>query len=90
MNKHVYTIANKFEFGVKQSLTLHGIEFYIIAWWFYVEKEFKDNKGTIRRTDNTMAKRTRLHIKLKIEQYEPTENRGWSQVIQKGEQFLLH
>jgi hypothetical protein len=31
-----------------------------------------------------------LHIKLKIEQHDPTKNWGWTQVLRKGKQFLLH
>jgi len=31
-----------------------------------------------------------LHRKLKIEQHEPTTNRGWTQVLRKSKQFLLH
>ena len=46
-----------------------------------------------------MSKRTRtkaqtkiyktLHIKLKIEQQEPTKNWGFIQVFRKGKQFIL-
>jgi hypothetical protein len=48
---------------------------------------------------NTMVKRKRtkgqttiyktVHIKLKMEQHEPTKNRGLTPVLSKGKQFLL-
>ena len=31
-----------------------------------------------------------LHRKLKIEQHKPFKNWGWSRVLRKGNQFLLH
>jgi hypothetical protein len=31
-----------------------------------------------------------LHRKLKIEQHETTKNQGWTQLLRKGKQFLLH
>jgi hypothetical protein len=40
-----------------------------------------------------MAKRKRttiLHIKLKIVQHKSHQNRGWTQVLWTGRQFLLH
>ena len=41
-----------------------------------------------KRTDNDLQKT--LHRKLKIEQHEPTNNRGWTPELRKGKQFLLH
>ena len=51
-----------------------------------------------QRTDNTMTKRKimqtaiykTLHRKPNIEQHEPTKHLGWTLVIWKGKQFLLH
>jgi hypothetical protein len=34
--------------------------------------------------------RSTKHIKLKIEYNEPPKNRGWTQVVRKIKQFLLH
>jgi hypothetical protein len=31
-----------------------------------------------------------LDRNLKIEQHEPHKNRGWTQVLRQGKQFLLH
>jgi hypothetical protein len=63
----------------------------------------EDTKGVIRirlsKKYNTMAKRKRtkgqttiyktVHRKLKMEQHEPTKNRGLTPVLPKGKQFLL-
>jgi len=70
-----------------------------------MEEEFEDTKGEIesvyrRRTDNTMANRkstkgqTTIYksytLNLKSSNTNRTKNRGWTQVLQKGMQFLLH
>jgi hypothetical protein len=69
------------------------------------QEEFEDTKGIIRiriskknRQHNGQKKKYKrtnsdlqnIYIKLKIEQHEPTKNRGWTQVLRKGKQFLLH
>jgi hypothetical protein len=40
----------------------------------------------IKRTNNDLQS---IHIKLKIEQHEPTKNQGWTQVLRKSQQFRL-
>jgi hypothetical protein len=69
------------------------------------QEELEDTKGVIRirkskknkrhngwkkkykRTDNDLQN---MHIKLKTEKHEPTKNPGWTQVLRKGRQFLIH
>ena len=43
----------------------------------------------IKRTKNNDPQHT-IHRKLKIEEHELTTNRGWTRVLRKGKQFLLH
>ena len=31
-----------------------------------------------------------LHRKQRINQHKPIENRGWTRMLRKGKQFLLH
>jgi hypothetical protein len=31
-----------------------------------------------------------IHIKLQIEEHTPQKKPGWTQVLRKGKQFLLH
>jgi hypothetical protein len=71
--------------------------------FYFQEGLLKDTKGVIRirilKKYNTMTKRKRtkrqatiyktLHRKLKMEQHEPTKNRGLTSVLPKGKQFLL-
>jgi hypothetical protein len=70
-----------------------------------MEEEFEDTKGVIRirkskknrqhngqkkkykRTNNDLQN---IHIKLRSSNRNPTKNRGWTQELQKGKQFLLH
>jgi hypothetical protein len=71
---------------------------------FYIQEGLlEDTKGVIRirisKKYNTMTKRKRtkwqttiyktLHRKQKMEQHEPTKNRGLTPVLSKGKQFLL-
>ena len=71
---------------------------------FYIQEGLlEDTKEVIRirisKKYNTMTKRKRtkgqttiyktLHRKLKMEQHEPTKNRGLTSVLSKGKQLLL-
>jgi len=55
------------------------------------------SESIYRRTDKTMAKRKstsndlqNIHKNKRSSNANPTKNRGWTQVLRKGKQFLLH
>ena len=57
-------------------------------WGIRKSKKDRQHSGQVKKDKQTTIYRT-VHRTLKINT-NPTTNRGWSQVLQKGRQFLLH
>jgi hypothetical protein len=68
------------------------------------QEEFADTKGVIRISNSRKNRQhygqkikyktknndlQNIHIELKIEYTNPTKNRGWTQVLRKGNHFQL-
>jgi hypothetical protein len=61
--------------------TLSELNLYISYHWN--EPYTMNNKACLAQLGKE------LHRKLKIDQYEPTENRGWIHLLRKGKQFFV-
>ena len=66
-----------------------------ITVWKYQKGESedvskKDRMATRKRTIGQAMIYNTLHIELNIEQDQPHNNREWSQVLRKGEEFMLN
>jgi hypothetical protein len=58
----------------------------------YIEEELKKNRqhnGQKKKYKRTNNDQQNIHIKLKSNT-NPTKYQGWTHVLQKGKQFLLH
>ena len=52
-------------------------------------KKNRQHNGQKKKYKRTYNDLQNIDIKLKIELHEP-QTRGWTQVLRKGKQFLLH
>jgi hypothetical protein len=76
------------------------VKLYISVCWSSTKTKSSCHLKVICSNHNEQYKRKRtkgqmmiyktLHRKLKIEQHKPYKNRGWTRVLRKGNQFLLH